>query len=74
MELWVKTDGREGKVCNGSIQIKLASNPIVFEHKYGKKYLMIKEQFLNLDLFIPVYYYFVHEKVKYNDFCDSPCI
>ena len=34
---------------------------------------MIKEQFLNLDLFIPVYYYFVHEKVKYNDFCDSPC-
>ena len=47
---------------------------MVCEHKYGTKYLMIKEQFLNLDLFVPVYYYFVNEKVKYSDFCDSPCI
>jgi hypothetical protein len=52
MELWVKTDGREGKVCNGSIQIKLASNPIVFEHKYGKKYLMINDQAVSKSRFI----------------------
>ena len=35
---------------------------MVSEHKYGTKYLMIKEQFLNLDLFVPEYYYLSMKK------------